>query len=178
MLKRMGPTILLQALILAVATPVAGDTGNVERFRCGTANTAARENVQDVNDAYAWRSVNIIRASLADDRGRLARMVSPSAEFTVYVGDVGTGPRSKGVDAAVAFGKQVRPRRFEFSGSSAGPFVMNPCGKVIAELTFTAERPDEATIMTFEYFRGILINASGRKAKVVRGQFAQPGFNE
>jgi hypothetical protein len=165
----MGPAAFLPALVLAAAAHGGGDT--VERFRCGGEYRVGNVDVRDVNDTYAWRSVDIIRASLANDRVRLARMVAPTAEFTIYVGDVGTGPRSKGVDAAVGFGKQVSPTRFEFSGSSAGPFVMDPCGKVTAELTLMADRADEATIISFEYDKGVLVSASGRTAEIVRGQF-------
>lgn len=125
----------------------------------------------DVDAAYNNRSVAIMRSALAGDSERLSEMISPNSTFTLFQGDVGVGPRSTGPLAAIEFAKQIAPRHFQFSASSAGPLEMNPCGLATAELTFTSEHSDDAVIAEFKYEDGFLTGVRASRVALVRGDF-------
>jgi hypothetical protein len=159
----------LVATLLA-ASALGPHPDAVAGFNCQVKEKHRNELVLDVMGAYDARSAEIIQASLDRDFGRLARMVAPTAEFTIFHGDVGNGPRIRGPKAAVEFAKQLAATDYAFT-TSAGPLLMDVCGTVIAELTVTGRDKNEATIIRFEFLNGTLIKATGAGVKLTRGKF-------
>ena len=127
--------------------------------------------MREVYAAYGVRSVAIVRSALAGDAATLSTMVSPTATFTIYEGDVGVSPRSQGTAAAIEFAKQISPRSFRFSAGSAGPISVDPCSSTTAELTFISDKPDEAVVATFKYQAGRLTEVLGSRVELTTGYF-------
>jgi hypothetical protein len=161
---------LLLALLAGASVPADGADG-VSAFHCQTPQQVTRANVREVYAAHGTRSVVIVRTALAGDAARLSQMVAPDAKFTVFEGDVGIGPRSAGVEAAIAFARQIAPQGYRFSAGSAGPVAMDPCDTAIADLTLIGERPGEAVIARFTYRDGFLIGVEGSRVELVGGDF-------
>jgi hypothetical protein len=131
--------------------------------------------VQEVDTAYRWRSIAIIKAGLAGDIARLDAMVAPATNFTLWSGDSGNGPRFPGAKAAIAFARQLRPKGFQFSTASVGPISEEPCQSITAEILFLGERPNKGAIIRFQYQGGILTNVVGREVDLVSGDFGPAG---
>jgi hypothetical protein len=154
--------------LLAAAPPATG-ADEVAAFHCGTPQHAGLANVRDVHTAYGLRSVAIVRSALAADAAALSVSVAPTAAVSVFEGDVGVGPRSKGVAAAIEFAHQISPRSYRFSAGSPGPFSMDPCGSASAELTFIGDKPNEAVVATFKYQDGLLADVQASRIELISG---------
>ena len=161
-------------LHIAMATAAALTAGAPDQhplFYCRTPQKIEQANVPDVYGAYGSRSVSIIKQALAGDRESLSQTVDSDAKFIIFAGDVGIGPRSKGIDAVVEFARQLEPRSYQFSTASAGPISMSPCGSVEIDLTFARDAHSDAVIATFQYQDGVLIGVTGSHIKLVTGEF-------
>ena len=147
----------------------------VAAFHCSGHPSMGWVNVQDVQAAYSWRSIAIIKAGLAGDVSRLSSMVAPSATFAVWRGDSAWSGRSTGAAATVRFAKWLNPKTFQFSNGISGPVAIHPCGEATAELMLKGDASDEPAIVTFKYRDGILIAVDGRQVKLVSGAFGAAG---
>jgi hypothetical protein len=161
---------LLAVLFLGVAA-TTNQSDDVWGFGCNTPQHVSAVNVRDVYAAYGSRSVAIINAAMANDGVTLAKMVSPSAKFTLFAGDVGIGPRSAGPAAAIEFVRQIAPRTYQFSAGSSGPFSMDPCSSTNVEMTLVGNQAGDAIVATFKYRDGILAEVQGSHVELIEGEF-------
>jgi hypothetical protein len=141
----------------------------VSAFRCGAAGQVASASIGVVGQAYAERTVAIIKAALSGDAASLDAIVAPGANFVVFHGDVGIGPRSAGADAAIAFVRQLAPTHYSVTAGSAGPFSTDPCGPRKVDVSFRSAKPGEATIARFSFERGLLTAVKGSSVAVLEG---------
>ena len=164
--------IALSAVLCVAAAP-ASKPDAVDSFHCDSGQKIDRANVASVNAAYGSRSATIVERALAGDLKQLARMVSPTAKFTLFQGDVGVGPKTTGAEAAVAFAKQLTPTSYQFS-VGPGPFSMDPCGEASADLVLGGNKPDDVVYAEFKYLNGILVEVEGSQLHLTRGDFPKP----
>jgi hypothetical protein len=169
------PVILLPLFLLMTDPVSVAQEDQVDGFKCVADHSLQSRGVQEVEAAYQWRSIAIIKAGLAGDVARLNAMVAPSTHFTLWSGDAGNGPRFLGAKAAAAFARQLRPRAFEFSTAYSGPISAEPCRLVTAEILFRSEQPNKGAILRFQYQGGILTNVDGREVDLVNGDFGPAG---
>lgn len=155
------------------ATSAADEPDPVAAFSCGADRQAARQGLQAIADAYSQRSVAIIRAALTRDMDSLRKMIAPSASFILFKGDVGTGPRGTGADAAAEFLGGIKPAAYQFSTASRMPSIADPCGQTEAEVMLTGRKPGEAVLATFKYRAGILAEVNARRIALTRGVFVR-----
>jgi len=164
------PLLFLLAGQASVEQPDA-----VAAFHCSGHPSIDWVSVQDVQAAYSWRSIAIIKAGLAGDVSLLSSMVAPSVTFAVWRGDAARGARSTGAAATVEFARRLNPKTFQFSNATSGPIATDPCGNATAELMLKGDAPGEAAILTFKYRDGVLIAVDGREAELVNGVFGAAG---
>ena len=140
-------------------------------------NDRGMVSVVDVQTEFARRSVEIVTLAAKGDEVALDKLVSPTAEFTLWEGDVGWAPREalhgrgnlSGVRAARAFAGHLGAASFEFMVSSTGPIGTDPCGKQSAEVTFVEASGGRGYTVRFDYFGGRLVRAEGHVVSVTRG---------
>ena len=165
--------IAFSAVLCVAAAPASIVPDAVDSFHCFSGQKVDRANVASVNAAYGSRSATIVERALAGDASQLTRMVSPTATFTLFQGDVGVGPKSTGAQAAMAFAKQLAPTSYQFS-VGPGPFSMDPCGEASADLVLGGNKPDEVVYAEFKYLNGILAEVEGSQLHLTRGDFPKP----
>ncbi len=129
-------------------------------YTCKGANVPS-VNVAEVATAYALRSIELVGRAARNDLEAVRRGVAPDATFTVYIGDLGTGPRSKGATAFIEFVQDLKVRRFSFAEAAGGPFSTNPCGTQSAEIDLFYEVPSAGYRLTFTFMKGLLTKAEG-----------------
>ena len=147
----------------------------VAAFHCSGHPSIDRTSVQDVQVAYDWRSIAIIKVGLAGDVSLLSSMVAPSVTFAVWRGDNAWGARSTGASAVVEFARRLNPKTFQFSNATSGPIATDPCGDATAELMLKGDASGEGATLTFKYRDGILIAVDGREVELVSGAFERTG---
>lgn len=147
----------------------------VAAFHCSGHPSINWVSVQDVQAAYSWRSIAIIKAGLAGDVSQLSSMVAPSVTFAIWRGDSAWGARSTGADAAVKFAKWLNPKTFQFSNATSGLIAIDPCGEATAELMLKGDASGEGAIVTFKYRNGVLVAVDGREVELVSGAFGMAG---
>lgn len=162
------------AVILLLMTPAAVGAAPhhvdaVSTFRCGAAGQVASASIGAVGQAYAERTVAIIKAALAGDVAGLDAIVAPGANFVVFRGDVGIGPRSAGAGAAVAFMRELAPTHYSVTAGSPGPFATDPCGPMTVDVSFRSAQAGQATIARFSFERGLLTAVNGSSVTVLEG---------
>jgi hypothetical protein len=161
---------ILFVLMTAPANGAAGSPADaVDAYRCGAQDRPANVNVGEASRAYAERSVALVMAAQAGDTDVLGKMVAPGATFTVFHGDVGIGPRSKGVGAAIEFTRQVAPTHYSVNAGSAGPVSVDPCGRTTVEMTMRSKQAGKATVARFTYDHGQLMEVTGSSVDVIEG---------
>ena len=169
--------LFIGALALAPAPGQAGSSLPVQpdpvaSYGCRAGRQAARQDLQAIAAAYSQRSVAIVRAALARNMEALGRMVAPTASFILFRGDVGTGSRRTGADAAVEFVGGIDPAAYQFSTSPTMPSLADPCGEADADVMLTGRKSGEAVLATFRYRGGLLAGVNARPVDVTRGDFA------
>jgi hypothetical protein len=163
----------LSSMLLIAAAPAPGFADVVDSFRCTSASPQAQADIGIFKLAYERRSVAIVEAALAGDRARLAGAIAPTARFSLLRGDSGIGPRISGVNAAIAFVREIAPRSYRFALNFPGPLSTEPCGPATAELML--EGGSHGTVnATFTYGGGVLTGIESSEADVVEGHFARP----
>ena len=134
--------------------------------------------VDDVQTELARHSVDIVTHALDADDAALDRLVAPTADFILWHGDSGWGPRGTpgnpredllGVAAARAFARHLAASSFEFAVSWAGPISTDPCGRQSVKVTFADATGTRAYIVRFDYLAGRLVKAEGELATMTRG---------
>ena len=159
------------AWLIAAATAATFQSPVIE-YQCGTPTQATSENVAKVNDAYMHHSVAIIEAAVRGDVGSLGKQIASNAQFSVFHGDVGVGPRTVGVPAALKFFTELAPERFQILTASAGPFSMDPCGTVSSRILLSKGEPNESYLLIFKYENGLLIDVTGSATSIIDGVIA------
>ncbi len=157
----MSISLVMGATALA-ASPVAA-------YNCAGEAAVAYEGIVEAYNAYYRQSLAIVTAALGEDHSTLELMVASDAEFTVFHGDVGIGPRASGPVAATEFFESLAPVEFEYREASPGPLALNPCGHIETELVLRDDTNAEVSVLTFKYDRGILSSVTGYAATVTRG---------
>lgn len=140
-------------------------------------NDRGMVSVDDVQAAFARRSVEIVRLAGKADEAALEKLVSPLAEFTLWEGDTVWGPvtaprsreAARGVYAAIEFSVYLAANSYEFAVSSTGPIGTDPCGKQSATVIFSNASGDRAFVVRFDYLGGRLVSAEGHLASLTRG---------
>lgn len=163
----------LPAVLCVAAAPASIVNDAVDSFHCDSGQKVDQANVASVNAAYGSRSATIVERALAADASQLAKMVSPTATFTLFQGDVGVGPRSTGAQAAIAFAQQLTPTSYHFS-VGPGPFSMDPCDEASADLVLEGNKPGEVVYAEFKYLNGVLIEVEASQLHLTRGDFPKP----
>lgn len=133
--------------------------------------------VVDVATEFARRSVEIVTLAATADDAALGKLVSPTADFMLWEGDSGWGPRGglhgredlHGVVAARAFADYLAAARFEFAVSSPGPISTSPCGWQSVTVTFANAAGTRSYVVQFDYLAGRLVKAEGTLATLTRG---------
>jgi len=133
--------------------------------------------MDDVQAAYAQRSVEIVTLAGKADEVALSRLVSPQAAFSLWRGDNGWGPRGGrngredlvGIPAVRAFALQLAATRFEFAVVSPSMIAVNPCDERSVTVTFADERRNRAFVVQFDYRAGQLVKADGSEVALTRG---------
>ena len=145
-----------------VASPISA-------FNCAGNEPVSRAGIVEAYSAYFENSLAIVIAALNGDQSALENLVAPEANFTVFHGDVGIGPRSTGPTAAEEFFSDLAPTEFEFREASSGPFAVNPCEHIETEVVLRTNADPEVSVVKFAYDRGILTGVNGYAATVKRG---------
>ena len=164
---------LLLTLLGGSASPSGSETPTVSAFNCKTGSPTRLASLREVQTAYGRHSVDIFQVALSGNTAELSKSVSPDAEFEVYEGDAGTGPRTKGPVAAVEFAKQIAPVSYRFTSGSLAPISTDPCGKQSVELVLQNAQPDRITVAKFTFKDGILIDIGGEQVELIAGEFQQ-----
>ncbi len=140
-------------------------------------NDRGMVSVDDVQNAFAERSVQIVALAAKAEDPTLTRLVAPTFDFLMWEGDNGWSPRDSGtrqslhgIAAMRELARHLKSAKFEFAIVSPGPIASDPCGKQSATVTFSDAAGDRAYIVRFDYLAGRLVNAEGRLARVTRGK--------
>lgn len=161
---------MISAMLL-LGSAVAGSP--VAAYRCDGGGSAEPANIATAYDSYARHSVQLVRAAMQGDATALQPWVGADAGFTVFYGDVGKGPRTTGVQAAIEFFSELEATNFEWLSASSGPFSIDPCGKLVSAILLRKEHSDQAFDLKFEYMDGKLIKVVGSAASVVEGSLVE-----
>jgi len=139
-------------------------------FRCGETDQVGEGNVASVYNAYLRHSVVLIGLALKGDAATLAKAISPNARFATFHGDVGSGPRTTGPEAAVEFFKELEPTSYQTLSASAGPFSTAACGPIKVEVLLLRDGSNAAALV-FRYEGGVLRDVTGSSTTTERGTF-------
>jgi hypothetical protein len=157
---------------------IASDqTPLVDRYRCGLSDQVQQDNVAQVHVAYLQRSISLVSAAVRGDESALAEIVAPNARFTVIRGDVGTGPRSTGPQAAVSFFQGLALTNYQYLAPGAGPFSMQPCGPISSELLLSRSDSGGAAALEFKFDGGLLVEVTGSGTSIFEGEIGGSSIN-
>jgi hypothetical protein len=159
------------ALALTSVPPSAQPGGNasVPPQSCEGHATPNVQSLGDLNRHFAQRAIEVVRAAYHVDRRALATMVSPTARFTVWSGDVGLGGKP-GVEGALEFAQNLHAMHFRYLLPFAGPLGADPCGIQTAQVSFSSPYADRAFIVDFRFERDLLVEAVGREGLETQGE--------
>ena len=168
----MKPAAMLLFALTAAAPPSHREA--VSNFRCGTTEEVSMADFDTVDSAFIQRSIAIVAASLANDSGKLKSLVSPDAANVYFAYD--NGMRSPGGPAGIiSLIRSIAPRHYEFlRGKGLPPATRRPCDKISVDLTLLPVRRDRASIATFNYERGVLVELVIHDGEYAEGNFARP----
>lgn len=159
--------------LFASTAASAAEQPSVESFHCSSRPSRSLENVSNVNEAYQRQSVEIVKAGLRKDVGRLRTAVATGAKLAIRYGDVLMNSDIDGPDGVTLFVERLRPMAFEFTTHFFGPISMSPCGQIEVDVVFQGPGT-EGTKVTFKYNRGLLEEAVGYRGTYERGDFEAP----
>lgn len=158
-------------LLAGASGPPGSDAPAVSAFHCKTAKPTRWASLREVQSAYGRQAVKILQDALSGNIAELSTSVSPDAEFEVYEGDAGIGPRTKGPSAAVDFAKQIAPVTYRFMGGSLAPIATDPCGKQSVEVILEDGQADRITEAKFTFQDGVLTDVGGGQFEQISGEF-------
>lgn len=126
-----------------------------------------------VDAAFRQRSVAIIAASLAQDSTTVRGLVAPDVQSAYFPHDFGV--LSKGPSAVIQLIRNTAPRDYEWvSGRGNPPPLRPPCGTITVSLTLVPGKRDMASIATFKYQGGLLVELQVNDADFAAGRFRPP----
>ena len=113
--------------------------------------------------------MEIIALANNGDVERLAPLVAPSAEFTVWEGDAGIG-REKGPAGAIEFAKRVGATTYAYATVFPGPISTDICAIQQVTVWLTGHDAKRAYIGKFEFEKGRLTGAVANLGAVAKGE--------
>ena len=126
-----------------------------------------------VEAAFRQRSVNIIAASLANDTAMVRASVSPDVQSVYFPHDAGVA--FTGATSVIKLIRNTAPRDYEWlSGRGLPPPLQEPCGTITISLTLVPANRGMASIATFKYQGGLLVELRVNDADYAAGHFRPP----
>jgi len=157
---------------LTAAAPAA-PADEVSSFRCGTTQAVSMARWATVDAAFLKRSVAIIAASLAGDSAVVTAFTSPEVQTTYFPYDAGV--TLTGRPALIELIRKTAPRDYEWvSGRGLPPPMRPPCGTITVTLTLVPAKRDMASIATFKYQAGLLVDFQVNDADYSAGHLPPP----
>jgi hypothetical protein len=145
--------VALMAFVWPDIANAAPDAG------CDISGTQYIGQLQEVLSRKAVESVNLAAAASTDFVPELERLVDPSAEFSLGVGDVG-GPIGKGTAGLRALVQAMHADTFRYLAWSTIPTpVKNPCAAFTVEVEFIDSSKKVVWPVSFKFDRGRIVEA-------------------
>ena len=132
----------------------------------------------DVEQFYAERAVDIVKAAAANDGATLGKLVAPAFTFELWQGDNALG-RKTGVAGAIEMVGFIKPVAAQSAIPVSGPVWIasapeqGPKCARNATLLLRTDQTDRAYEIRFDFAEGRLSRAHGHQAVVVESTFSQ-----
>lgn len=124
---------------------------------------ASVKTMRTVHEALGRKAVELVSTASARDKGadgRLARLVYPSASFSLGGGDVGQ-PLGQGATGARALADAVKADQYRFLGWDYMDGFADGCGKQSVEVEFVNAGDRLVSKVSFSFEGGRVTGASG-----------------
>lgn len=176
---RVGHGLILT--ILTLSLPQAGSAHaevaiDIPKIRVGPCPgfEGGSPTPREIEQFYATRAIDIVRAATSGDVKKLEGMVAPAATFVVWRGDYTSSARDRGVKGAVELARDIKARRFQLSSIETGPLVITQslCNHDVTILFESAEE-FRGAVIKFSFNDGILVEATGNGVYLFEGDIPQ-----
>jgi hypothetical protein len=164
----MNSKILCSLFALLTALPTASSPASASAKVLGDCSQGREVSVDEANETLSRRSVEIIGLAAQGEVTKLVPLLAPTARFTVWEGDAGSGRRS-GPAGAVAFARTIGATGFRYLTTFAGPISTDICGTQTVTIWLTRPAGQRSYVAVFKYDKGILIEASATMGQLSEG---------
>ena len=126
---------------------------------------------EQVDQFYAMRAIDILRAGTSENRQALDQLVAPSANFSIEEADSLWNARGGGTSAAIRFAKALKATGYQFRSNWSMLLVSQRirCEWSVSVMFATNDR-DSSVVVDYKFEDGHLVYAKGQRVRVVQGQ--------